>query len=233
MNQCDNSSISSQWVIRMWHCLLYEVASGRGIFFNYEDAPRSLFFLNVNGGMRAKWRKKRMRRLQETTQDREHLPSSPLAPPPNRIQTISRRVNWWLPRTGQTLLPHEVSRFSGDFGITNAMRRSIHCPQHLSLLILHSSVLNMALTSLDLGDIFLAVMSTQSSRSVTFRKAQRESPPSILPPRSEDDDVVREILTLNKLKGCSSISGDTYKPIRLPVPQFLVEPAAAQPHPSR
>jgi hypothetical protein len=62
-----------------------------------------------------------------------------------------------------------------------AMRRSIHCPQHLPLLILYSSVLSMAPTSLDLGDIFLAVMSI-NLRSVTFRKAQGESPPPILPP---------------------------------------------------
>jgi hypothetical protein len=42
-------------------------------FLNYEEAPRSLFFLNIHGGMRAKWRKKRMRRLQETTQETENI----------------------------------------------------------------------------------------------------------------------------------------------------------------
>jgi hypothetical protein len=142
----------------------HEVASVRGVFFNYKEAPRSLFFLNINGGMRAKWRKKRMRRLQETTQETENIS--------HQVHLLHLLIEFKRLAEGlaggcqgQADSPPAWSiQIFSDSLVILAMRRSIHCPQHLPLLILYSSVLSMAPTFLDLGDIFLAVMATPSTQ---------------------------------------------------------------------
>jgi hypothetical protein len=136
-------------------------------FFNYEEAPRSLFFLNINGGMRAKWPKKRMRRLQETTQETENISHQVhLLYLLIKFKRLAEGLAGGCQGQADSPPAWSIQIFSDSLVIL-AMRRSIHCPQHLPLLILYSSVLNMAPTSLDLGDIFLAVMSTQDAGRVS------------------------------------------------------------------